>query len=179
MQKLCAIGFVFAVMILATGCTRHHVGMLADGPGQAPDAGDASMDATQAPSGALASTEAASDDTAPGLSPIGRIHFDSGSAELTATGVEEVRKVVESLNMKAAGPVRVVGHTDHVGDPDDNIDLATRRSHRVIDALVEAGIPLSRLTAVAEGEGQPIASNETETGRALNRSVEVFIVRQQ
>jgi OOP family OmpA-OmpF porin len=69
--------------------------------------------------------------------------------------------------------VRVEGHTDWIGTDAYNQGLSDRRASAVLGALVDRGVSGSRLTAVGYGESQPIASNETDEGRALNRRVEL------
>jgi len=68
--------------------------------------------------------------------------------------------------------VEVGGHTDWVGTDAYNVDLSQRRMNSVRDILVGHGVPVSRLIAVGYGESRPIATNETDEGRALNRRVE-------
>ena len=65
------------------------------------------------------------------------------------------------------------GDTDSIGTDAYNQGLSERRAESVRSHLVDRGVSASRLTAVGYGESQPIASNETEEGRALNRRVEL------
>jgi len=70
--------------------------------------------------------------------------------------------------------VYVVGHTDNVGVLAANIDLSKRRAASVVDALTtQYGISASRLQPYGDGPYAPIASNDAEDGRALNRRVEL------
>ena len=69
--------------------------------------------------------------------------------------------------------VRVEGNTDSIGTDAYNQGLSERRAESVRSHLVSRGVSASRLTAVGYGESQPIASNETDEGRALNRRVEL------
>ncbi len=69
--------------------------------------------------------------------------------------------------------VSVEGHTDWIGTDAYNQALSERRAEAVRSHLVSRGVSASRLTAVGYGESQPIASNETAEGRALNRRVEL------
>ncbi|MCB1832791.1 MAG: OmpA family protein, partial [Geminicoccaceae bacterium] len=67
----------------------------------------------------------------------------------------------------------VQGHTDSTGATDYNQGLSERRAQSVLDYLTGKGVEAERLTAVGFGENRPIASNDTEEGRAQNRRVEI------
>ena len=69
--------------------------------------------------------------------------------------------------------VRVEGNTDSIGTDAYNQGLSERRAESVRSHLIGRGVSASRLTAVGYGESQPIASNDTAEGRALNRRVEL------
>lgn len=81
-------------------------------------------------------------------------------------------------NMKRDVPdaaMTVLGHTDAVGTNAYNIDLSRRRAAAVMSALIARGVNLQQLSAVAIGKRQPIAPNDTDEGRALNRRVEFLV----
>ena len=69
------------------------------------------------------------------------------------------------------------GHTDNVGSEEFNLKLSTKRAEAVKDYLINKGIAAERITAKGFGETMPIAPNDTEQNRALNRRVEFFIVK--
>lgn len=69
----------------------------------------------------------------------------------------------------------VLGHTDAVGSDEYNIDLSRRRAMNVISSLIDRGVDPAQLSAVAIGESQPIAPNNSEEGRARNRRVEFML----
>lgn len=71
--------------------------------------------------------------------------------------------------------VFVVGHTDNTGSAAYNQDLSQRRAQSVASVLIEGGVSPRRLIASGRGEDQPIASNLTAQGRALNRRVDITI----
>jgi len=73
--------------------------------------------------------------------------------------------------------VSVEGHTDAVGTDAYNQDLSERRSNAVMDYLAGKGVSPSRLSSKGFGESNPIATNETREGRALNRRVELRLVQ--
>jgi len=71
--------------------------------------------------------------------------------------------------------VVVQGHTDATGGEVHNQDLSERRAVAVRNYLVGGGVDPSRMTALGYGEGQPVASNETAEGRAMNRRVDLLL----
>lgn len=71
--------------------------------------------------------------------------------------------------------VIIAGHTDNIGHPDYNMELGRRRAQAVYDLLVQYGVAPERLEIVSYGQQRPIASNDTEEGRAQNRRVEFHI----
>lgn len=71
--------------------------------------------------------------------------------------------------------VDVYGHADSVGSDEYNLDLSERRAMNVASVLMQGGVIRERLVAQGYGESRPIADNGSDTGRARNRRVEVFI----
>ena len=65
--------------------------------------------------------------------------------------------------------VEIGGHTDNVGKPADNLLLSTNRAKAIVDYLVSRDIAANRLTFKGFGAAEPIADNNTEKGRAINR----------
>ena len=68
------------------------------------------------------------------------------------------------------------GHSDNKGSHEYNIALSRHRAKAVLDYLVKKGIPISRLSCEGFGPDRPIATNDTEEGRALNRRTEAIVV---
>lgn len=104
------------------------------------------------------------------------IAFEQRSVELTPASQGTIDQVVRLLNNNPEIRVEVGGHTDSSGVPAANEALAQNRADSVRAALIAAGIAQGRLDAVGYGDTRPIASNEFETGRALNRRIE-FLIR--
>lgn len=71
--------------------------------------------------------------------------------------------------------VDVIGHADSVGSDEYNLDLSQRRANNVASVLQSGGVQSVRILREGHGEREPIASNATESGRAQNRRVEVYI----
>ena len=104
------------------------------------------------------------------------IYFDTASAALkpeSATAVQQIAKLLQNdPNLR----VFVVGHTDTVGNVDSNVKLSRDRADSVIKELVSAhGIAAARLRPFGNGPFAPVASNATDSGRAMNRRVELVV----
>jgi OOP family OmpA-OmpF porin len=85
------------------------------------------------------------------------------------------KRAVEALKAEGGVAVIVEGHTDSVGSDAYNKKLSLRRADAVRQYLVKHGIPADRITAEGFGESSPVASNDTEDGRAQNRRVELRV----
>jgi outer membrane protein OmpA-like peptidoglycan-associated protein len=101
--------------------------------------------------------------------------FSVDSASLRPDLQADLRAVAASLNRFPDSTVEVLGHTDNSGTAAYNQDLSQRRASTVASSLIGNGVPSSRVRAIGRGEDQPIASNLTPDGRALNRRVEIII----
>lgn len=100
--------------------------------------------------------------------------FTTGSAELGAPGNFDA--VIEFVaNNFPGSAIQVRGHTDSVGDPASNQALSEQRAASVQAYLQANGVDASEVTAVGLGESQPMALEDTEEGKALNRRVEVVL----
>ncbi len=104
------------------------------------------------------------------------IRFRSGSAELDADSVEILQQVADALAQAPNADVAISGHTDSTGSAQLNLALSGQRAERVRSFLIERGISGDRMTAQGFGSSQPIASNGTVTGRALNRRIDIALI---
>jgi OOP family OmpA-OmpF porin len=102
------------------------------------------------------------------------ILFESGRATLQAESAPRLDRVVEYMTHMTSVRIRIAGHTDNVGDPRRNQALSEARAQAVREYLVTHGIDGSRVEAVGYGDTQPVASNDTEEGRAQNRRIEAI-----
>lgn len=101
------------------------------------------------------------------------IHFDSDKDTLRAESDPTIAEIVKVLQANSGLSLYVVGHTDGVGALAYNQDLSMRRAHTVVNALIAGGIGGDRLIPLGVGPAAPVASNDTEEGRGLNRRVEL------
>ncbi|MEN8130367.1 MAG: OmpA family protein [Pseudomonadota bacterium] len=104
--------------------------------------------------------------------------FPRRSGELTTQGKQLLEKNREIAGdpLRRATYIEVIGHTDDVGDDVYNQELSEQRATSVRNYLVEAGVDASKIVTVGAGESMPIASNNTERGRAENRRVEILVL---
>jgi OOP family OmpA-OmpF porin len=100
--------------------------------------------------------------------------FEFNKATLTPEGRTHVDHAVQVMRDNPTMHVSVEGHTDSIGSDAYNMKLSQRRADSVRDYMIDHGIAASRITTAAYGETRPIASNDTESGRAENRRVEII-----
>src|SRR6056297_2521856 len=107
---------------------------------------------------------------------INRLGFDFDSAELDRSSKAALDRAVAVIKSHSeAVNLNVVGHTDSRGDEAYNQKLSERRADAVVDYLVSKGVSRSSLSSSGKGESEPMASNDTEDGRAQNRRVELVV----
>ena len=102
--------------------------------------------------------------------------FHQGTANFIEGSEIELTRVVEMMNDNPSIRIMIKGHTDNVGDPVLNLQLSRERVYVVRDYLIDKGIDFRRIEGKGFGGNQPIAPNDTEENRKLNRRVEFTIV---
>ena len=103
------------------------------------------------------------------------ILFEVDSATLNPQLRSDLFVLSESLNKYPNSVVTVTGHTDNTGTAGYNQNLSERRAQSVASVLRSGGVSGGRIDVVGAGESQPIATNQTAAGRALNRRVDITI----
>lgn len=102
------------------------------------------------------------------------IYFDTNKSVVKPESKPTLDQIAQLLKSQPTLKLGVVGYTDNVGGADANLALSKRRSEAVVRALVEDyNVAESRLTPTGAGMGSPLASNDSEDGRAKNRRVEL------
>lgn len=101
------------------------------------------------------------------------VNFAFDSAELRPQGEMTLDEVAHRLRESPDLRVKIEGHTDSVGSNEYNQGLSQRRAESVREYLMSQGIAGDRMTATGYGEERPVATNDTDEGRALNRRVEI------
>ena len=110
-----------------------------------------------------------------------KLLFQSGSWAVNSEGRKAVQQLGAVLAQNPDIDVLIEGHTDNVpyggsGQLKDNWDLSTKRATSIVQILREnAEIDPQNLTAAGKGEFAPVATNESETGKAKNRRIEVIL----
>lgn len=112
----------------------------------------------------------------PGSFVIEGCNFETGKSDLKPESYAVLDELVEYLKRKDDERIEVGGHTDNVGKPEANMLLSTNRANTVRAYLLMKGIAPDRVEAKGYGMTMPIAENDTEEGRALNRRTEVKIL---
>lgn len=104
------------------------------------------------------------------------LRFETGSAVIDSTSMQEVRNIAEILK---AYPIdlKIGGYTDNVGKEAANQKLSASRATSVVNALVAMGIDAKRLAPEGYGSQFPVASNDTEEGKAQNRRIAVRVTK--
>lgn len=99
------------------------------------------------------------------------LSFTSGSAQLEESAGPVLDEIVSILTGEPDLRLTIEGHTDSDGDPEANEQLSQDRAEAVVQALVDRGIDAARLTADGRGSTAPVAPNDTEENKRLNRRV--------
>ena len=102
--------------------------------------------------------------------------FDVDSAVLKPGGYKDIDRAAVVLNRYPETSLRVEGHTDSTGSEDYNLKLSEKRAIAVKNELLAQNLEAARIQTIGFGEAKPVADNNTESGRQLNRRVEIVIV---
>ena len=105
----------------------------------------------------------------------GDIAFDSGQAVIRPNFRTALDNFAQSLQQNPSSTVTIIGHTDSTGSAAVNEPLSLQRADATRDYLVTRGVAPSRFQIDGRGSREPVASNDTEAGRARNRRVEIFL----
>jgi outer membrane protein OmpA-like peptidoglycan-associated protein/tetratricopeptide (TPR) repeat protein len=104
------------------------------------------------------------------------IFYDFGKATLRDESITELSRVLSMLKETPSLKIEISGHTDNIGSDQSNQKLSQARAQSVVDYLTSKGVAKSRLVAKGYGESKPVATNETEEGRQINRRTEFKIL---
>ena len=102
--------------------------------------------------------------------------FDSGKSEIRQESFNLLEKVEKAIDVFPRSELVVEGHTDSYGGDESNQRLSQQRAESVQNYMINAmRIPSYRIIATGFGETNPVANNETESGRARNRRIDIVI----
>ena len=181
---------LLAALLLSAGCAGLKLGGAASAPAAPAAPGDSGSITSHAPPALQAQRAALADalDSAGAsvlVMPGGQLQinvpsdfsFGSDRSEIRAEGRPVLDKVAASLLKPefVAMRVRVVGHTDSQGGEAHNDALSLARANSVRRHLESKGVAAARLEAAGRGEREPLAPNDKDYGRALNRRIEIYL----
>jgi outer membrane protein OmpA-like peptidoglycan-associated protein len=107
---------------------------------------------------------------------LNNIFYDFDKSNLREESKGELERLITLLNENPSMKIELGSHTDGLGTDNYNNRLSQERAQSVVDFLTSRGINASRVTARGYGKSQPVATNETEEGRQLNRRTEFKII---
>lgn len=105
------------------------------------------------------------------------VYFDTNKSELKPESNDAMDRLLSLMAAKDNLKIEVHGHTDDVGNDENNMKLSQDRANAVKDVLIKRGIESNRIKAVGFGESKPISDNTTPEGRAKNRRTEFVVVK--
>lgn len=103
------------------------------------------------------------------------LNFESAGTQLTPDSVPTVNNLASILKAYPNAQVQLMGYTDNTGTPEANQTLSQNRADAVKGILVSQGVAAERITARGVGQENPVASNDTDEGRARNRRTELTV----
>ncbi|WP_338876209.1 sodium-translocating pyrophosphatase [Spirosoma sp. SC4-14] len=106
-----------------------------------------------------------------------RLLFETGSATLKPQSQEQLKNIAEILKAFPAVNIKLGGYTDNTGNAASNLKLSQDRANSVRVELEKMGIDNNRLEAEGYGQEHPVASNDTEEGRAKNRRISIRVTK--
>lgn len=108
---------------------------------------------------------------------LNNIFFETNNATLLPTSQADLKRLLDIILMNKQFNFEIHGHTDAIGADAYNLNLSKARATAVMNYLVNNGVPKNKLSIRYFGKNNPIAGNSTEEGRALNRRVELKVVK--
>lgn len=101
------------------------------------------------------------------------ITFGLQGHDLRPSAYAALDRVINFARNCPAGTITIIGHSDSIGDESFNLVISRLRARSVADYLQKRGVPADRLRIEGRGSSQPIATNDTRSGRAKNRRIEL------
>lgn len=106
------------------------------------------------------------------------VYFDTGKSSLKPNSFKALNDLVEILKIKNTMVIEIQGHTDNVGNEDENLKLSQARANEVRTYLISKGIDQSRVSAKGYGPNLPIADNANDAGKAKNRRTSLKVIKE-
>ena len=105
------------------------------------------------------------------------LNFESGTTTLTPESNATVKDLIVVLKACPTAQVQLAGHTDSTGDPASNQTLSQSRADAVRAMLISNGVSPDRMTTIGYGQDRPVATNDTDEGKARNRRTELVVLK--
>lgn len=107
-----------------------------------------------------------------------QIFFDLDRASLRAGSAAQLERLANSIKLNpSVGGLEIHGHTDGGGSLDENMKLSEARARTVATFLSMHGVPIDSMRIIPHGTERPLATNETDAGKQLNRRVEIVLLK--
>jgi outer membrane protein OmpA-like peptidoglycan-associated protein len=103
------------------------------------------------------------------------VSFDTGRADIKPNMRPILDQLASGLAAQANTELRIIGHTDSIGSDEYNDRLSMERAQSTRQYLVERGVSPRQIQVAGRGEHEPVADNNSDSGRARNRRVEIFV----
>ncbi len=114
----------------------------------------------------------------PKVYTLDNVYFETGKADIKTSSFKYIDEMVEYMKLKKTMEIEIAGHTDNVGTPESNLKLSLGRANSVRSYLLKKGIAEERVSAKGYGDTQPVASNDSESGKQKNRRTEVRVIKE-
>ena len=123
----------------------------------------------------LNGTQEVSEDKSQGWITCDRVFFETGSSNLSESSNNQLDNLSTILNHYSDATIKLGGYTDSSGDREVNMTLSKERAVAAMNALANRGISADRISAEGYGPDHPVASNDTKSGMAQNRRVDIRV----
>lgn len=105
--------------------------------------------------------------------------FEKLKFNIETKSFEELKSLVDVLSLRPDIMIEIEGHTDNGGTDAENLELSKNRANQVKEYLIKNGVDANRVKISYYGESKPIASNDTESGRQMNRRVRIKVIKKE
>lgn len=106
------------------------------------------------------------------------LYFDVNKWDIKPDAYPTLNKLFASFQKSPTLIVEIAGHTDNIGEEKDNLRLSQRRADAIRNYLIKKGVSPDRILSKGYGEKEPVATNDTEAGKAKNRRTEVKVIEE-
>ena len=103
------------------------------------------------------------------------LYFRTGTTDLTEESERALREILETINVRPSPEISIIGHTDRLGQREQNYRLGLDRARRIKEVLISRGVPSAPIEIDSHGEDNPLVKTEDEIPEPRNRRVEVTV----